>query len=82
MKSHKQYYFCRKPEWTQDETMLSKINNTDVVFYEKNNFEKIVHRINCLKVFSYSISVHTEQYFVITFTLGSKGIPARVWYVF
>lgn len=51
--------------------------NTDVVFCEDLNFEKIVARINCYKVASYKISPNVGTYFVLCHTPPSNpGQPA------
>lgn len=50
--------------------------NTDVVFYEDLNFERIVARINCHKVISYKISPNVGTYFVLCHTPGSPGQPS------
>lgn len=69
-------YIIREPQWSTDEHLLTRIVNTDVVFYEDANFERIVTRINCCKVASYSISPATGTYFVLCHTPGGSGQPS------
>ncbi|XP_050517421.1 eukaryotic translation initiation factor 2A [Diabrotica virgifera virgifera] len=65
-----------EPQWSHDEKLFSRIVNTDVVFYEDLNFERIVARINSSKVSSYKISPNVGVYFVLCHTLGSPGQPS------
>lgn len=57
--------FFREPQWSADEKLFVRIVNTDVVFYEDLNFERIVARINCHKVNAYKISPNIGTYFVL-----------------
>lgn len=68
--------FLREPQWSADEKLFCKTVNTDVVFYEDCNFEKIVARINCYKVASYKLSPNIGTYFVLCHTAGSPGQPS------
>ncbi|CAG9840542.1 unnamed protein product [Diabrotica balteata] len=65
-----------EPQWSHDEKLFSRVVNTDVVFYEDLNFERIVARINSSKVSSYKISPNVGVYFVLCHTLGSPGQPS------
>lgn len=67
----------REPQWSADEKLFTRMVNTDVVFYEDLNFEKIVTRINCHKVGAYKISPNVGTYFVLCHTPpDSQGQPA------
>lgn len=70
----KQFHW--EPQWTADEKLFSRLVNTDVVFYESDNFEKIVTRINAHKVASYSISPLVGSYYILCYTSGSSGQPS------
>lgn len=50
--------------------------NTDVIFYEDYNFEKIVARINCNKIGAYSLSPNIGTYFVVCQIPGVSGQPS------
>ncbi|XP_017775455.1 PREDICTED: eukaryotic translation initiation factor 2A [Nicrophorus vespilloides] len=65
-----------EPKWSEDEKLFSKIVNNDVVFYEDCNFERIVHRLKCCKVTSYSISPAVGSYYILSHTLGTSGQPS------
>lgn len=65
-----------EPQWSADEKLFTRMVNTDVVFYEDLNFERIVARINCHKVISYKISPNVGTYFVLCHTPGSPGQPS------
>ncbi|KAJ8921037.1 hypothetical protein NQ315_015833 [Exocentrus adspersus] len=65
-----------EPQWSTDEKLFTRMVNTDVVFYEDLNFERIVARINCYKVASYKISPNLGTYFVLCHTPGSPGQPS------
>lgn len=66
----------REPQWSSDEHLFTRLVNTDVVFYEDANFEKIVTRINSIKVASYSLSSFGGSYYVLCHTLGASGQPS------
>ncbi|CAG9854846.1 unnamed protein product [Phyllotreta striolata] len=65
-----------EPQWSADEKLFSRIVNTDVVFYEDLNFERIVARINSFKVASYKISPNIGVYFILCYTPGTPGQPS------
>lgn len=65
-----------EPQWSNDEKLFTRLVNTDVVFYEDLNFEKIVSRLSGHKIVSYSLSPNTGSYFVLCHTLGSPGQPS------
>lgn len=65
-----------EPQWSIDEHIFSRIVNTDVVIYEDCNFDKIVHRINCYKVDSYSWSPTTGVYHVLCHMSGGRTQPS------
>lgn len=65
-----------EPQWSADEKLFSRVVNTDVVFYEDLNFEKIVARINSYKVASYKLSPNIGVYFILCHTPGSPGQPS------
>ncbi|CAH0557666.1 unnamed protein product [Brassicogethes aeneus] len=65
-----------KPQWSSDEELFSKMQNTDIVFYENLNFDKIVARVNCHKVLSYGLSPNVGTYFLICHTPGTPGQPS------
>lgn len=65
-----------EPKWTTDEKLFSRLVNTDVTFYEGDNFDKIVYRINAYKVASFSVSPMTDQYFVLLHSQGNQGQPS------
>ncbi|KAF2900544.1 hypothetical protein ILUMI_05644 [Ignelater luminosus] len=77
-------FICKKqtnwePQWSSDEFLCSRLINTDVVFYEDNNFNNIVHRISAPhKVTSYSLSPTSGSYFVVCHTQGNPGQPSFV----
>lgn len=65
-----------EPQWSNDEHIFSRMINTDVIFYEDCNFERIVHRINCDKIASYSLSPADGMPYVLCSTAGVKGQPS------
>lgn len=75
--SHLNNVIFREPQWSADEKLFIRIVNTDVVFYEDLNFEKIVTRINCHKVASFKISPNIGTYFILCHTSpDGPGQPA------
>lgn len=66
----------REPQWSLDEHLFTRLVNTDVVFYEDANFERIVTRINSIKVASYSLSSSGGSYFILCHTQGVSGQPS------
>lgn len=69
-------YLLREPQWSLDEHLFTRLVNTDVVFYEDVNFERIVTRINSIKVASYSISPSGGSYYILCHTPGAGGQPS------
>ncbi|XP_022903675.2 eukaryotic translation initiation factor 2A [Onthophagus taurus] len=66
-----------EPQWSVDEFLCARIVNTDVIFYENSNFERIVNRINSSKIVSYSISPMIDTYHVLCQTVGGgQGQPS------
>ncbi|XP_050312953.1 eukaryotic translation initiation factor 2A [Anthonomus grandis grandis] len=65
-----------EPQWSNDEKLFTRLVNTDVVFYEDLNFERIVTRITGHKVASYKLSPNVGTYFILCHTLGSPGQPS------
>ncbi|XP_044266198.1 eukaryotic translation initiation factor 2A [Tribolium madens] len=65
-----------EPQWSADEKLFSRIVNTDVVFYEDLNFEKIVVRINCHKIAAFSLSPNVGTYFILCHVPGASGQPS------
>ncbi|XP_044752195.1 eukaryotic translation initiation factor 2A [Coccinella septempunctata] len=65
-----------QPQWSSDEKLLSRLINTDIVFYEDLNFDKIVTRLKCIKVRSYGLSPNPGTYFFICHSPGSPGQPS------
>lgn len=65
-----------QPQWSSDEKLVTRLVNTDIVFYEDLNFDKIVRRLKCFKVRSYCISPNPGSYFFICHTPGSPGQPS------
>ncbi|KAK9754402.1 Eukaryotic translation initiation factor eIF2A [Popillia japonica] len=65
-----------EPQWSADELLFARLVNTDIVFYENCNFEKIVGRINCCKVATYSISPMVGSYYVLLHSPGAPGQPS------
>ncbi|KAJ3655179.1 hypothetical protein Zmor_014316 [Zophobas morio] len=65
-----------EPQWSSDEKLFSRIVNTDVVFYENLNFDKIVARINCYKIAAYSLSPNVGTYFTLCYVPGQSGQPS------
>ncbi|RZC34495.1 eukaryotic translation initiation factor 2A, partial [Asbolus verrucosus] len=65
-----------EPQWSSDEKIFSRIVNTDVVFYEDLNFERIVARINCYKIAAYSMSPNVGTYFILCHIPGAGGQPS------
>lgn len=65
-----------EPQWSVDEHLCARMVNTDIVFYEGSNFERIVHRINSCKVGSYSIAPTAGTYHVLCHAVGSQGQPS------
>lgn len=70
------FKFFREPQCSSDEFLFTRLVNTDVVFYENSNFERIVTRINSIKVASYSISPQAGSYYVLCHTAGTGGQPS------
>jgi hypothetical protein len=66
----------REPQWSADEKLFSKIVNTDVVFYEDLNFDRIVARIDCYKIVAYSLPPNVGTYFVLCHIPGVSGQPS------
>ncbi|KAF7269965.1 eukaryotic translation initiation factor 2A [Rhynchophorus ferrugineus] len=65
-----------EPQWSSDEKLFSRLVNTDVVFYEDFNFDKIVARLSGHKVVSYGLSPNAGTYFILCHTLGGPGQPS------
>nr|CAH7758227.1 unnamed protein product [Callosobruchus chinensis] len=65
-----------EPQWSADEKLFTRIVNTDVVFHEDLNFDKVAARINSYKVASYKLSPNVGTYFVLCHTPGSPGQPS------
>ncbi|GJQ85744.1 hypothetical protein Trydic_g12149 [Trypoxylus dichotomus] len=65
-----------EPQWSADEVLFSRIVNTDIVFYENCNFERIVCRINSCKVATYSLSPMVGVYYVLLHSPGGQGQPS------
>lgn len=65
-----------EPQWSADEKLFCKIVNTDVIFYENQNFDKIVARISNHKVASFKLSPNVGTYFLICHSPGSPGQPS------
>ncbi|CAH1959555.1 unnamed protein product [Acanthoscelides obtectus] len=65
-----------EPQWSADEKLFSRIVNTDLVFHEDLNFDKVAARINSYKVASYKLSPNVGTYFVLCHTPGSPGQPS------
>jgi translation initiation factor 2A len=65
-----------EPQWSADEKLFSKIVNTDVVFYEDLNFDRIVARIDCYKIVAYSLPPNVGTYFVLCHIPGVSGQPS------
>lgn len=63
-------------QWTHDENICARTVNNDVTFYEAANFERIVYRINCMKVGAFSLAPGLGPHHVLCFTPGAQGQPA------
>ncbi|KAF5287562.1 hypothetical protein FQA39_LY15891 [Lamprigera yunnana] len=64
-----------EPIWSSDETLFSRLVNTDVVFYDIHTFNVII-KINSYKVASYSISPLVGTYYLICHTQSGPGQPS------
>ncbi|KAL1500865.1 hypothetical protein ABEB36_006290 [Hypothenemus hampei] len=65
-----------EPQWSEDEKLFTHQVNNDITFYEENNFNRIVARINNHKVASYKLSPNVGTYFLLCHTLGAPGQPS------
>ncbi|XP_076665735.1 eukaryotic translation initiation factor 2A isoform X1 [Andrena cerasifolii] len=65
-----------EPQWSSDEKICGMIVGADVVLYEDANFEKIVHRINIVKVAKFSISPSNTPYHILCYMPGKPGQPS------
>ncbi|ERL91840.1 eukaryotic translation initiation factor 2A [Dendroctonus ponderosae] len=65
-----------EPQWSNDEKLFTRLVNTDIVFYEDCNFERIVTRLTGHKVISYKLSPNVGTYFLLCHTLGPPGQPS------
>ncbi|KAK4880100.1 hypothetical protein RN001_008246 [Aquatica leii] len=64
-----------EPLWSSDETLFSRLVNSDVIFYDLENFN-VVNKIHTYKVVSYSISPTIGTYYILCHTQGSPGQPS------
>lgn len=64
-----------EPQWSSDEALFSRLVDTDVVFYDLNDFN-IVNRIKSYKVASYTVSPNVGTYFILLHTQEGKGNPS------
>ena len=64
-----------EPQWSLDEVLCSRLVNTDVHFYDLDNFN-VVNKVNAYKVASYSISPIIGTYFIVFHTQGGSGQPS------
>ncbi|KAB0797863.1 hypothetical protein PPYR_04445 [Photinus pyralis] len=64
-----------EPQWSADEVLFSRLVDTDIVFYNSNDFQ-VINRVKSYKVMSYTISPNVENYFVVLHTQDGKGQPA------
>lgn len=62
-------------QWTDDETVCGHMINDDVIFYENNNFDCIVHRINFAKIRGFSVAPGVAPFHVLCYTPSVAGQP-------
>ncbi|XP_058802809.1 eukaryotic translation initiation factor 2A [Phymastichus coffea] len=65
-----------EPQWSSDEKVCGMLVNNDVVLYEDSNFEKVLHRINVVKVAKFSIAPGAAPYHVLCYMPGKSGQPS------
>ncbi|XP_015602162.1 eukaryotic translation initiation factor 2A isoform X2 [Cephus cinctus] len=65
-----------EPQWSNDEKICGMLINSDVVFYEDANFDKIVHKIHVAKVAKFSISPNPAPYHILCYMPGKSGQPS------
>ncbi|RWS22810.1 eukaryotic translation initiation factor 2A-like protein [Leptotrombidium deliense] len=65
------------PQWTEDESVSARLNNTELLFYEQNSFERYKKRLDKLKAadFSLTTNTRTQIHYVACYTVGTKGQP-------
>jgi len=68
------------PQWSSDEAICSLSINNEVVFFEKNLFDKSSAKLHLPKLTNYCLTTNTRQppYHVAVHVPGTKGQPSFV----
>lgn len=68
------------PEWTDDEALCLRLQNTELQFYEDNSFERWVHKMETQKVAAFSCTTNTRNTakYVACYAPGSQGAASFV----
>ena len=71
---------CKKmtrwePDWTEDESICCRLNNSELQFYENNSFSRWSHSMQSQKVANFSITSHERNSgkYIATYSTGTKG---------
>lgn len=71
-----------QPQWSADEVLFTRQNNTDIHFYQDHDFSAYKHRLHQSKLSSYKLSNTrsslSPSYHVSIYVPGSKGEPSFV----
>lgn len=76
---------CKKmsrwdPDWTEDEAVCGRLNNTELQFYENNSFDRWTHKMESQKVANFAIAINKRNNakYVACYSSGVKGQPSFV----
>lgn len=66
------------PQWSRDETLLSRIVNSEVLFYENHAYTKCTQKLQIHKIGHYALSPGGSPFHIATYVPGNKGQPCFI----
>ena len=50
-----------EPEWTEDESLCARLNNTELMFYEKDKFDRWVNKMETQKTANFALATNVRN---------------------
>merc|ERR1719402_24327 len=66
------------PQWSRDESLLSRIVNSEVHFYENGDYSRSTNRLQIHKIGHYALSPGGSPFHIATYVPGNKGQPCFI----
>ncbi|KAL8617927.1 hypothetical protein ACOMHN_026504 [Nucella lapillus] len=67
-----------QPEWSDDEIVCCRTANSELHFYENNNFENVAHRLHIQKMSDFKLAPGSSPCAISAYVPGAKGQPSYV----